>query len=153
MKIEEDDLRSREIADLLQAHLDFANAHSPRESVHALDLGSLRGPNMTVWTAWDDEERLLGCVALKRLDARHGEVKSMHTTAKARGRGVAQKLLEHLLETARSRGMERLSLETGSMDAFAPARRLYERNGFRPCEPFDDYEKDPHSVFMTRALT
>lgn len=151
LSIREDDLTGPAIAGLLQTHLDFTAEQSPPESVHALDLEELRAPEITFWSAWDGEI-LLGCVAVKDLGDGHGEIKSMHTAEAARGRGVARKLMEHLLSEARRRGYARLSLETGSMESFAAARRLYERFGFVACEPFGDYVLDPYSEFMTLEL-
>ncbi|MBD1269168.1 GNAT family N-acetyltransferase [Aeromicrobium tamlense] len=126
-------------------------ATSPAESVHALDLGALRHEAISFFTVREDG-RLLGCGALKDLGGGHGEIKSMRTTAAARGRGVATAMLQHLLDTARARGLERLSLETGSEPYFAAARRLYVRHGFEECEPFADYVPDPNSVFLTRVV-
>jgi putative acetyltransferase len=151
MDIHPDDLSGPEIAALLQAHLDTMAVHSPPESRHALDLAGLRRPDVTFWCAWDGPV-LMGCGALKQLDATHGEIKSMHTAARFRGRGVAAALLDTILAEARRRGLARLSLETGSMAAFAPARTLYARRGFIECPPFADYRPDPHSTFMTLAL-
>jgi putative acetyltransferase len=151
MEIRIDDLRGPEIAELLQEHLDEMFLHSPPDSVHALDLERLRRPEITFWTAWDGDE-LLGCGALKELDATHAEVKSMRTAAKHQRKGVAARLMRHMLQTARERGYRRLSLETGSPDAFQPARTMYERFGFEECAPFADYVEDPYSVFMTIAL-
>jgi len=111
----------------------------------------LRAPQITFWTAWDGA-RLLGCGALKELGPDHGEVKSMHTAQEYRGRGVAGSILARIIEVARSRSYRRLSLETGSMDAFAPARALYRRFGFVGTEPFGDYVLDPNSCFMTLDL-
>ena len=146
--IREDDLRGPEIAALLRAHLDHAARHSPPESVHALDLDRLRSPGITFWTAWSEGE-LLGCAALRELAADHGEIKSMHTAAAHRGKGVAAKLVTHLLAEAKARGYRRVSLETGSVDGFAPARALYSRFGFEVCPPFANYREDPYSVCMT----
>lgn len=151
MLIRKDDLRGPEIAALLEAHLDLMRSISPPESVHALDLEALRLPDITFWTVWDGQS-LLGCGALKELDPSHGEVKSMHTAAAARGKGVARRLVEHILAEARARGYRRLSLETGSTEDFAPARGLYARFGFTTCEPFADYGLDPFSAFMTLEL-
>ena len=146
-----DDLSGPAIVALLEEHLAFANAVSPPSAVHALDLDALRRPEITFWTAWFGDE-LAGCAALRELDATHGEVKSMRTATGYQRRGVAQALLEHMIATARERGYRRLSLETGNTDAFAPARRLYERFGFATCPPFADYVIDGFSVCMTRAL-
>ena len=125
--------------------------HSPPESVHALDIDALRKPEITFWTAWEKDE-LLGCGALKQLDAQHAELKSMRTSSAHLRKGVAKSLLNHILAVARQRSYRRLSLETGSMAAFAPARTLYAQSGFTLCKPFADYIEDPNSVFMTREL-
>jgi putative acetyltransferase len=125
--------------------------HSPLESIHALDIDALRQPEITFWTAWDNGE-LLGCGALKELDARHAEIKSMRTASAHLRQGVANAMLTHIIEQANQRGYQRLSLETGSADAFEPARRLYAAHGFTFCEPFEGYVPDPYSVFMTREI-
>lgn len=151
MDLRLDDLRHPAVIALLQEHLDWMHRTSPPESVHALDLDALRQPDIAFWTLWDGET-LAGCGALRALDATHGEVKSMRTAQTHLRRGVAATMLDHILAEARRRGYARLSLETGSMDYFAPARALYARAGFRPCAPFGDYVEDPNSVFMTRAL-
>lgn len=136
---------------LLEEHLQSMAVHSPPESIHALDLAGLKRPEMTFWSVWQDGD-LLGCGALKELDARHGEIKSMRTAAAHLRKGVARRLMVHLIEEARRRSYERLSLETGSMEAFAAARNLYASFGFTECGPFGDYVLDPYSVFMTREL-
>ncbi|VWX57618.1 putative acyltransferase [Burkholderiales bacterium 8X] len=151
MNIEVDDLTRPEVHALLEEHLANMREISPPESVHALDLDRLRRPEITFWSAWDGD-LLLGCGALKELNAKHAEVKSMRTPAAARRRGAAKAILVRLIEVARSRGYERLSLETGSMSAFEPAHRLYESFGFARCGPFEGYEDDPNSVFMTLRL-
>src|SRR5580765_720196 len=125
--------------------------HSPPESVHALDLEALRSNDITFWTAWDGEG-LLGCGALKELDPDHGEIKSMRTVAAHLRKGVARALLDHILGEAKRRGYSRVSLETGSAAAFAPAQKLYAGFGFTYCGPFADYVEDPYSVFMTRQI-
>lgn len=152
MQIRPDTLTAPAIQALLQEHLRSMHALSPPESVHALDLAALRRPEITFWTVWSDDEDLLGCGALKALDAAHGEIKSMRTAAGQLRRGVARAMLAHIVAEAQARGYRRLSLETGSMAAFEPARRLYEGFGFTPCGPFADYVDDPNSVFMTRML-
>lgn len=151
MRIVPDDLRGADVHALLQEHLAHMHSLSPPESVHALDLAALRAPDVTFWTARRDGE-LLGCGALKQLDAAHGEVKSMRTATPHLRQGVAARMLEHILAEAQRRSYRRLSLETGSLEAFTPARRLYERYGFVECGPFGDYAPDPYSVFMTREL-
>jgi putative acetyltransferase len=151
MDIRLDDLNGPEINKLLQEHLYSMTLHSPPESMHALDVEKLRIPDITFWTVWQDSE-LIGCGALKELDAAHGEIKSMRTASAHLRKGVATALLTHILEEARKRSYRRLSLETGSMEAFRPARSLYARFGFKPCIPFADYAEDPNSVFMTIEL-
>ena len=151
MNIKIDDLRGPEIHQLLQEHLQSMALHSPPESVHALDIEALRQPEITFWPAWEGAQ-LLGCGALKALDAQHAEIKSMRTSTQHLRKGVARKILAHIIEEAQRRAYRRLSLETGSASAFAPARKLYESFGFSFCEPFADYVADPHSVFMTRKL-
>jgi len=149
--IRRDALEGPQIAALLQTHLDHAAQHSPPESVHALDLERLRAPEITFWSVWSGGT-LLGCGALKELSPIHGEIKSMHTASVHRGKGVAAHLLTHILNEARTRSYQRVSLETGSMAAFAPARALYARFGFEPCAPFAEYREDPYSVCMTLNL-
>ena len=136
---------------LLQLHLNRARAETAPGSAHALDLSGLRTPEVSFWSVWEGDE-LLGVGALKQLTAEHGEVKSMHTAEAARGRGVGSALVRHIMAEARTRGMRRLSLETGSWPYFLPARALYARHGFVECGPFGDYREDPNSVFMTIEL-
>jgi putative acetyltransferase len=146
-----DDLSGFEIRELLQEHLASMRRHSPPESVHALPIEGLRKPEITFWTVWEDGV-LLGCGALKELDSQHGEIKSMRTASRHLRKGVAQTLLHYIIGEAARRGYRRLSLETGSMQAFEPARELYARSGFTSCGPFADYVEDPNSVFMTKEL-
>ncbi|MBD1849736.1 GNAT family N-acetyltransferase [Leptolyngbya sp. FACHB-711] len=151
MEIREDDLTGKAIADLLREHLENMYEITPPESVHALDLEALRSPDITFWAAWEGNE-LLGCGALKELDPRSGEIKSMRTANIHRRKGVASKILEHIIQEAKRRGYDRLNLETGSFPEFAPARALYTRYGFEYRGPFADYIDDPNSVFMTKKL-
>jgi putative acetyltransferase len=149
--IEIDDLSRDAVRALLEEHLSDMYALSPPESVHALDWSQLKGSDITFWTVWEGQT-LLGCGALKELDPVHGEIKSMRTPRTLRRRGAGRAVLVHIIDVARARGYERLSLETGSLPAFAPARRLYELFGFTYCEPFASYRPDPYSAFMTLAL-
>ncbi|WP_415971914.1 GNAT family N-acetyltransferase [Rhodococcus sp. 077-4] len=151
MSIEVDDLSRPAVHALLTEHLVDMHATSPAESVHALDLSGLRGPGISVWTAWQ-ADALMGIVALNNLSPDHAELKSMRTSASARGRGVASSLLEHAVGNARQRGFARISLETGTQDYFAAARRLYMRHGFVECPPFGDYVVDPSSAFFSLTL-
>ena len=151
MHIDIDDLTRPEVHALLNEHLDNMRAISPPESVHALDLGKLRQPDIRFWTIWDGGA-LLGCGALKDLGHGQGEVKSMRTPQNLRRRGAGRLILQHIINEARARGFVRLSLETGSMAEFAPAHALYLSEGFAFCGPFGSYREDPNSVFMTLAL-
>ncbi|MFF1251754.1 GNAT family N-acetyltransferase [Pseudarthrobacter sp. NPDC058329] len=156
ISIDRDDPSRADVHQLLNEHLADMFATSPAESVHALDHTALAAPSITFWTAREAGD-LLGCGALKQLhsppgDPLHGEIKSMRTTASARGRGVATLMLGHILENARARNLERIYLETGTEEYFAPARRLYARNGFTECPPFAEYTLDPNSVFMELRL-
>ncbi|AIF47110.1 GNAT family N-acetyltransferase [Dyella japonica] len=151
MDIRLDDLRSAKVAALLQEHLDDMAKHSPPENIHALDLERLRRPEITFWTVWESGQ-LLGCSAIRQLDAMHGEIKSMRTSKHHRRKGVAAFMLQHILDEAARRGYRRLSLETGSPAAFEPARQLYARFGFTYCGPFGEYVDTSYSVFMTRAI-
>ena len=149
------DLTDARFAAFLQEHLDETAPTAPAESRHALELTDLQAPHIRVWVAIDGDE-LVGTAALAALkagqDAGHEELKSMRTTPSRRGQGVASAMLEHVLEDARARGVTRVSLETGSMDFFAPAWSLYAKAGFVPCPPFGSYVEDPYSIFMTRSL-
>jgi putative acetyltransferase len=146
-----DDLTDPRIAEFLEEHLRDMRSISPPESVHALDLEKLKKPEITFWSVWNESE-LVGCGALKRLDAEHAELKSMRTARTYRGKGVGKLILEHIMNEARHRGYRRMSLETGSMPFFVPARSLYASYGFAECPPFANYRVDPYSVCMTREL-
>ena len=152
MEIQEEDPRTADIHALLLEHLQDMRTHSPPESVHALDIEAIAAPEITFWTVRDNGA-LLGCGAIKMLDAESAEIKSMKTATAHRRKGVAQLLLNHIITVAKQRNLKRLLLETGTPDAFATARKLYARHGFVDCEPFADYIHDPYSVFMQRVFT
>jgi putative acetyltransferase len=145
------DLSDPRVLRLLGDHLADMYATSPPESVHALDVTALQHPDVTFW-ALAEGDQLLGCVALKQLDARHGELKSMRTDAAARGRGLGRLLLQHVVAEARARGYLRLSLETGTEEFFRPARALYRSHGFVETGPFGEYTLDPISIYLTLRL-
>lgn len=151
LQIREDDLSGPEIAALLQRHLDHMHSITPAESIYALKIDGLRVPEVTFWTGWMGNE-LVGCVALKDHGNGLGEIKSMHTIAEMRGQGIAHKLVAHLIDEAKERGLSRLSLETGHSEHFRPAQKLYASFGFVEAGPFADYGPDPHSYFMTVSL-
>ena len=146
-----DDPRAADVREPLEAHLAFTRRSSPPEAVHALEIDGLAEPGVTFFSYRRDGE-LLGVAALRELDQAHAEIKSMHTAETAREQGVARALLSHMLAVGRSRGYRRVSLETGSQDAFQGARSLYESEGFEPCEAFGGYPPSEHSVFMTRPV-
>lgn len=150
-RIVEDDLSGGPIRALLERHFAGMLANSPAGSCHFLDFGGLRAGDVTFWSIHRGDD-LAGCGALKRIDDRHGEVKSMRTADAFLRQGVAARMLAHILAEARARGLDRLSLETGSGPAFEPALALYRRHGFEDCEPFADYKPDPFSRFMTREF-
>ena len=151
MKITQGGLDDPDVLALLGEHLQGMADHSPPESIHALDVAGLKAPDITFWTMRDGDE-VAGCIALKQLDNRHGEIKSMRTSSSYLRRGVGAALLAHLVAEARRRNYERLSLETGSGPGFEAAHALYRRFGFEECGPFADYREDPFSRFMTMAL-
>jgi putative acetyltransferase len=151
MQIRVDDLQGAQIIALLQEHFLAMRRVSPPESCHVLDLSGLRKADVTFWSVWDGDQ-LAGCGALKELTAEHGEIKSMRTVASNQRRGVASKLMHHMIEEAKRRGYHRLSLETGSMAYFDPARALYASFGFVPCPAFNGYVDDPNSVYMAKDL-
>lgn len=151
IQIIEDDLSGKEIALFLQEHIQEMKRVSPPESKHALDFDGLKAPEITFWSVYS-ENRLIGCGALKELDSLHAEIKSMRTSKSSRGQAIASTLLKHIILTAESRGYNTISLETGSMAFFAPARKMYLKHHFQYCTPFDGYKEDLNSVFMSRQL-
>lgn len=146
-----EDPTTDDVRRLLERHLAFAHEQSPPEDVHALDSDGLKADDLTFFTARSAGE-LVGVGALRRIDDSHAEIKSMHTAESARGGGVGREMIAHLLEVARLRGCSRVSLETGTVPAFAPARSLYASVGFAPCEPFGSYRVSAYSVCMTLTL-
>jgi putative acetyltransferase len=146
------DFSDPRLAAFLQAHLDDMEPTAPPESRHALDLSALQEPHVRLWVA-TDPDAIVGTAALAAIDDRHEELKSMRTEPRVRGRGVASRLIVHAVDDARSRGVERISIETGSMAFFEPARALYAKAGFVPCPPFGSYVDDPLSTFMTLEIT
>ncbi|MCP3028824.1 GNAT family N-acetyltransferase [Halobacillus sp. A5] len=151
MEIRVDDATGPEVVDLITGHLQNMKLHSPPESRHVLGIDVLRTKEVTFWSAWEDGE-LAGCGALKEIDQHHGEIKSMITSPSYLRKGVASEVLQFIIREAKQRGYHRLSLETGSMDAFEPAKCLYQKLGFQYCDPFAGYQEDPNSVFMTKLL-
>jgi putative acetyltransferase len=151
LRIAVDDVCGEDVRALLAVHVDAARSSTPAEYSFALDADQLRDPAVTFFAAREGD-RLVGVAALKRLDAHHAELKSMHTREADRGRGVGRALVDHILAFARAAGYRRVSLETGTTAEFVPARALYTNAGFRPCGPFGDYAASPYNTFMTVAL-
>jgi len=151
MDIRVGQLRNKDVISLLEEHHRDMLSHSPPESVHALDLTALESADVTFWSVWNNQE-LAGFGALKELDKDHGEIKTMRTSTKYLRKGIACKLMEHIVKEAKLRSYKKLSLETGTMNAFLPAQRLYYQFGFEKCEPFGSYKEDPYSTFMTKIL-
>jgi len=149
--IHQGQLQHQDVQQLLGQHLADMYKTSPKESVHALDLDGLQQQHLSFWVV-RDAQQLVGCGALKQLSPKHGELKSMRTHQAYLRQGVAQTLLDFLLEQARSRGYQKVSLETGSMDFFKPARNLYRKYGFVECQAFADYSADANSIFMRLVL-
>ena len=146
------DPRAEDVVALLDVHLTLMRRVSPSDHVHALDLDGLTLPQVTFLTARSGDE-LLGVGALKQLDPARAEIKSMHTTEAARGRGVGRRLVDHVVRLARDRGLVWLGLETGTQPEFEAARSLYRSFGFATCEPFDAYTVNPYSTCMSLDLT
>lgn len=151
MRIIEDDLNGEAIQELLRIHAEGMLISSPEGACHFFDLAGLQAPEVTVWSIWDGDA-LAGCGAIREIDSGHGEVKSMRTAEAHLGKGVGRQMLQHIIDTGRSRGYERISLETGSTPQFDAAIHLYERFGFEPCDPFDAYEPNDFSRFFTLTL-
>jgi putative acetyltransferase len=154
--ISADDPRRPEVLEILQRHLTFARSETPPEHSFALDADGLMDPAVTFFSYTDDSPTgagaVLGVGAIKELDPGHAELKSMHTAAEARGRGVGRAMLSHLLSVARERGYRRVSLETGTTPGFAAARAMYASAGFQPAEPFGGYQRTEDNTFYSLEL-
>ena len=140
-----------ELAQILQAHWLFCTSSTPIEHVYALDASKLFSPDITVFGARINGE-LVGVGAIRKLDAHHAELKSMHTLAKSRGSGVGRAMVAHIEDFARSSGIERMSLETGTNEAFKPARELYKYLGYNSCDAFGDYVLSEDNMCMTKLI-
>ena len=151
LHIDVDDPEAKEVRELVETHLAFARDVTPPDDVHAVGVDGLIDPAVTVFSA-RRAGTVVGIGAIRELDETHGEVKSMHTRPAERGQGVGRAIVEHLIVVAKARGYERLSLETGTMEAFAASRALYEATGFEPCPPFGEHEESPNSICMTQQL-
>ena len=151
LRIVPDGLDDPQVLAMLKLHFDTNVSVTPKGSAHVFDVSRLKSPDIAFWSAWDGAT-LMGVGALKRMSAREGEIKSMHTLKTARRSGVGSALLSHIMGEAKGMGLSRLLLETGSFDFFTPARALYARHGFAECPPFEGYKPDPNSTFMARDI-
>ena len=136
---------------LMERHTADMHADTPPESIYMLDAGALAAPGIWFFVMREDGQPV-AMGAIKRIDAAHAEIKSMHVLHEVRGRGLSRAMLAHLVAQARAEGFSRLSLETGIQPTFVAARALYAKAGFVVCAPFDGYWDDPNSVFMTKHL-
>lgn len=151
LKVKIGDVRHENVIELLHEHHQDMLSHSPVESVHALDIKALEQPDITFWSFWLNDV-LAGIVALKELSHTHGEIKSMRTSQAFLRQGIAASMLTYVIDQSNKRAYRKLSLETGTMQAFTPAHKLYQKYGFEVCEPFADYQYDPYSLFMSKTL-
>lgn len=147
-----DDLTNPKVVALLTHHIEQMTQTSPPESRHVFNVDQLKSKDITFWTFWENQQ-LMGCAALRELSSYEGEIKSMKVAPSFTRQGVGQKMLKHIFQEAKKRKYKMLLLETGSMAYFAPARKLYEANGFEYCEPFANYFKDDNNVFMRKDIT
>ena len=148
LKSIEGNFDNQEVHELLIKHFIELRAASPEGSAHVLDIPGLKISSIKFWSLWENEE-LIGCGALKFLDENHGEFKSIRVADKFRKNGMGEKLISHLIDQAKQIGIKKLSTETGAGEFFAPARKLFKKCGFEPCEPFAHYKEDPNSCYFS----
>ena len=151
LKSIEGNFEDREVNELLTKHFIELRAASPKGSTHVLDIPGLKIPSIKFWSLWENE-RLFGCGALKFLDTQHGEFKSIRVHDEFRNKGNGIKVIEHLIQEAIKLHVKRLSIETGAGEFFKPARKLFKKCGFEPCEPFAHYKEDVNSVYLTKLI-
>ncbi len=140
-----------EVNQLLIKHFIELRAASPEGSAHVLDIPGLKVPSIKFWSLWD-KNKLMGCGALKFLDQAHGEFKSIRIHDDYRGKGNGIKIITHLIEEAKKLDIKRISIETGAGNFFEPARKLFDKCGFKPCSPFAHYKEDINSQYLTKLL-
>ena len=140
-----------EVNELLTKHFIELRAASPEGSAHVLDIPGLKVSSIKFWSLWENEN-LFGCGALKFLDVSHGELKSIriHDNFKSKGNGI--KVIKHLIDEAKKLNIKRISIETGAGKFFEPARKLFKRCNFEPCEPFAHYKEDINSIYLTKLI-
>ena len=140
-----------EVNELLKKHFIELRAASPEGSAHVLNISGLKVPSIKFWSLWENNE-LMGCGALKFLDADHGEFKSIRVHDNFRGKGKGAQVINHLINEAKKLKIRRLSIETGAGNYFVAARKLFNNCGFKPCPPFAHYKKDINSLYFTKHL-
>ena len=141
-----------EVHEFLIQHFIELRSVSPEGSAHVLDIAGLKDPSIKFWSLWDEND-LIGSGAIKFLDDEHGEFKSIRVSDKFRGKGNGLKIINHLIIEAKKLNIKRLSLETGAGDFFSAARKLFNKCGFEPCEPFSHYKKDINSIYMAMLIS
>ena len=141
-----------EVNQLLTKHFIELRAASPEGSAHVLDIPGLKEPSIKFWSLWE-ENKLMGCGALKFLDKQHGEFKSIRIHDNFRGKGMGVKIINHLIEVAKKLDIKKISIESGGGAFFLPARKLFDKCGFEICEPFAHYSKDINSIYLTKIIS
>ena len=147
MKVIENNFDNVEVHNLLTKHFIELRSVSPDDSCHVLNIQGLKDPSIKFWSFWE-ENKLIGCAALKFLDKKHGEFKSIRVEDEFRGKGIGEKIISHLIDVSRKEGIKKLSIETGAGDFFSSARKLFKKFGFKTCAPFANYKEDPHSCYF-----
>ena len=140
-----------EVNELLSKHFIELRKASPEGSAHVLDIPGLKVSSIKFWSLWEDD-KLVGCGALKFLDKGHGEFKSIRVHDFYRGKGNGIKVIKHLIEEAKKLNIKRISIETGAGKFFEPARKLFQKCNFKPCEPFAHYKEDINSLYLTKLI-
>ena len=151
MKSIENNYEHPQVNDLLKKHFIELRSVSPEGSTHVLDIPGLKVPSIKFWSLWNEND-LVGCGALKFLDKQHGEFKSIRVADKFRGKGMGEKIISHLIDQAREIGIKKLSIETGAGNFFKPARKLFQKFGFKTCKPFAHYKEDPNSCYFNLEI-
>ena len=151
MKSIEGNFDNSEVNDLLKKHFVELRLVSPAGSTHVLDIDGLKDPSIKFWSLWEDN-KLIGCGALKFLEKNHGEFKSIRVNDEFKKKGIGERIINHLIEEAKKLKISKLSIETGAGDFFLPARNLFSKFGFKSCPPFAHYKEDPNSCYYTLDL-
>ena len=151
MKSIEGNFDNLEVNDLLKKHFVELRSVSPAGSTHVLDIAGLKDPSIKFWSLWENN-KLVGCGALKFLEKNHGEFKSIRVADEFRKKGIGERIINHLIEEAKKLEISKLSIETGAGEFFLPARTLFSKFGFKKCPPFAHYKEDPNSCYYTLNL-